>query len=188
MDGNEVSEDVIESHLSCFDDSGSDAGCEGDFSWWDGGVDVDVDAPGRTACARAWHMPVNASCIHDAQHETRKVTHLKIILRVSALSLSTDQVPRIRWTGRRLVHGRGYASTEVLPATRRLAQHALTRFAFLAFLLPDGLPFRARLLRLLTLLGRPPTPFRYMRFVLLFPDIFRRLWLAGIGWHGYWNV
>lgn len=48
MDGNdEVSEDVIESHLSCFD-SGSDAGCEGDFSF-EGGVDVDVDAPGRTA-------------------------------------------------------------------------------------------------------------------------------------------
>ena len=53
MDGNEeVSEEVIESHLSCFDDSGSDAGCDGDFSC-EGGVDVDVDAPGRTVCARA---------------------------------------------------------------------------------------------------------------------------------------
>ncbi len=51
MDGNdEVSEDVIESHLSCFD-SGSDAGCEGDFSC-EGGVDVDVGAPGKTDCAR----------------------------------------------------------------------------------------------------------------------------------------
>ena len=50
MDGKEdVSEDVIESHLSCLDESGSDAGLDEGASC-SGGVDFVVDAPGRTAC------------------------------------------------------------------------------------------------------------------------------------------
>lgn len=57
MDGKDevVIEDVMESHLSCFD-SGSDAGCEGGSSCscsgsCSGCVDVDVpDATGNTDC------------------------------------------------------------------------------------------------------------------------------------------
>ena len=51
MDGNEdVSEDVIESHLSCLDESGSDAGP--DRTSCSGGVVFVADAPGRTVCMR----------------------------------------------------------------------------------------------------------------------------------------
>ena len=113
------------------------------------------------------------------------MTHLNVLSRVPALAFTADQIPRVRGARRvRATTNRrgGAARGELLPPTstmRRQAQLALTQPALLALLLADRLPLCARLLRLLALLCRPPTPFRDMRLVLVLPDVFRRLGLGG---------
>lgn len=118
MDGNdEVSEDVIESHLSCFD-SGSDAGCEGDFSC-EGGVDVDVGAPGKTDCARIRQQGrgvVRAAPLVAPYALLGRRTS-RYSFECPALSFSADQIPRVGRTGRGRSHG---GTAEVLPAACRL--------------------------------------------------------------------